>query len=124
VQRKKTFLVVCVSILTSVVSAQSGAPAPVDKIVLARVLGPYFKAPAIPLPQAFAFRTPASPSRESLPPFRISGVGSGISGVGSDYYLYHLGFFCKKELEIEKITRLPLHFRLGSLEYCNQLEGK
>lgn len=41
-----------------------------------------------------------------------------------DYYSKNLSFFCKKELQIEKITRLPLRFRIGNLEQVNLLEGK
>ena len=44
--------------------------------------------------------------------------------LANDYYTRHFGFFCQKELIIEKTTRIPLRFRLGSLEYCNSLEGK
>jgi len=44
--------------------------------------------------------------------------------IPADRVATHFGFFCKRELELEKTIRLPLRFRLGSLEYCNRLEGK
>jgi hypothetical protein len=44
--------------------------------------------------------------------------------VREDYFVRDFGFFCRKELQFEKETKLPLRFRLGSLEYCNYLEAK
>jgi hypothetical protein len=35
-----------------------------------------------------------------------------------------IGWFCKKELQLDKLTLLPIRFRLGSLNYVNWMEQK
>lgn len=41
----------------------------------------------------------------------------------SSYY-EQLGFFCRKEIQLQKVTTVPVKFRLGSYDYVNWLEGK
>lgn len=44
--------------------------------------------------------------------------------LASDYYSSNLPFFCKKELQIQKIIKVPFKFRIGSIEEVDRLEGK
>jgi hypothetical protein len=44
--------------------------------------------------------------------------------IPSNLYYVQSGFFCKREWELERATHVPFRFRLGSLDYCNELEGK
>jgi len=44
--------------------------------------------------------------------------------VPAKFSLCNYGFFCKKELVMEKAIRIALRIRLGSLQQCNYYEGK
>lgn len=57
-----------------------------------------------------------------IPVFLLSPVSCSV--IAGDYYTQGFGFFCKKELQFEKTTKIPLRFRLGSLQYNDYLEGK
>jgi hypothetical protein len=46
------------------------------------------------------------------------------SAIPENFYTQHFGVMCKQELAIEKATKIPIRFRLGSLQQCNYLEGK
>jgi len=41
-----------------------------------------------------------------------------------NFYIQNLGYFCKKEVQIQKALSLPLFIRLGSKEEVDWLERK
>jgi hypothetical protein len=41
-----------------------------------------------------------------------------------NFYNQNPGYFCKKEVQLQKLTTLPIYVRLGSKEYVDYLERK
>ncbi|MFT4155264.1 hypothetical protein [Parafilimonas sp.] len=41
-----------------------------------------------------------------------------------NFYAKQLPFFCSKELQVQKAIGFPVKFRVGTVEYCDKLEGK
>jgi len=46
------------------------------------------------------------------------------SVVSAKFYTKNIGFFCRQEMKLEAVTKIPLKFRLGSVQYCDWIEGK
>lgn len=51
-------------------------------------------------------------------------ISSVLPVISNNFYTQNFGFFCKKELQLEKLTKVPFKFRLGSVQQCDWLEGK
>jgi hypothetical protein len=52
------------------------------------------------------------------------GYDQSLPVINSNFYTQNFGFFCKKELQLEKITKVPFKFRLGSVQQVDWMEGK
>jgi len=52
------------------------------------------------------------------------GCDQSLPVISNNFYTQNFGFFCKKELQLEKITKVPFKFRLGSLQQVDWMEGK
>ena len=68
------------------------------------------------------------PTTNNLQQVSLKKPGSKIAEntpfLPADFYSRQLGFFCKQEIKMDKVTKFPIRFRLGSVEQCNWLEGK
>ena len=58
------------------------------------------------------------------PLFADSLKNFSIRSIPQNIYSKNLAFFCRTELQLEKHTKIPFRFRLGSMEYVDALEGK
>jgi hypothetical protein len=59
----------------------------------------------------------------STPPISFIN-SSSINVIIPNFYTQNFGFFCKKEMQLQKTIKFPFVFRLGSVEMCDRLEGK
>ena len=67
-------------------------------------------------------RVHPQPVHTARPVIKLNPLSCSI--ITADFYTQNFGFFCKKELQFEKVTKIPLRFRLGTLQYNDYLEGK
>ena len=124
-QRKKTFLVVCFSIVTGPLWAQI----PLPPVLIKGGLTKQLPARTVSLhPDGWILRWEVSiltgafgNGREEL---RLYPGETLWAEYGSKNYLSHLGIVCKEELRLENRVHIPVRLRLGSLQEVNRLEGK
>jgi hypothetical protein len=68
------------------------------------------------------YKKPAQSKFNIKPAITLNPVSCSI--IRADFYTQNFGFFCKKELQFDKATKIQLRFRLGSLQYNDYMEGK
>jgi hypothetical protein len=84
----------------------------------------YYKKAGLNISKQSSFVAKVAAADKLAGSFSFSGTKQILPIIAADFYTSNFGFFCKKELQFEKITKLPFKFRLGSVEQCNRLEGK
>ncbi|WP_121352762.1 hypothetical protein [Flavisolibacter nicotianae] len=58
-------------------------------------------------------------------PIPDSAAGNlSIRVLPQNFYNQHLSFFCQKEVQLQKLTSLPVFIRAGSKDYVDYLEKK
>ena len=97
--KKKTFLALTVKLMFSVICAQAQTTADSAKVHDLLLPVPYANISLLKYPL----------------------VQNQIPG---NFYAKQLPFFCSKELQVQKAVGIPIKFRVGSVEYCDKLEGK
>ena len=61
----------------------------------------------------------------SLPPLGDSLPKSfSVKVLPQNFYIQQLSFFCKKEVQLQRLTSLPVFIRAGSKDYVDFLEKK
>ena len=73
----------------------------------------YYKKSGLSIFKANSFVARVAAANKLASTFRITATKQILPIIPADYYTSNIGFFCKKELQLEKITRLPFKFRLG-----------
>ena len=58
------------------------------------------------------------------PPVDSAAKAISIRVLPQNFYKQQLSFFCQKEVQLQKLTTLPLFIRLGSKDYVDYLERK
>lgn len=72
---------------------------------------------SLPIPAILAL-DPADAVAAPLPP------SGSIHSIPRAYRYEELALFCRIEVQLERVTKIPVRFRLGSVDYVDYLEGK
>lgn len=71
-----------------------------------------------------AKNNPVLPGFSLRTPLFVPSDSTHVTGISPAYYTSHLGFFCRQELLMDKLTRIQVRIRVGSVDYTNFLEQK
>lgn len=126
-ERVYSFLVVLLLMFSGEVFGQFGVleNSPVSSISSKYIKKPHIKSSIYLMGPGISVEHKKNEKYVSLKSnFIIITTQNHISLISPSLYKDQLGFVCKKEWELEKITKVPLRFRVGSLDYVNYLEQK